>query len=464
MKRSKRLVVLLAVLAAAVAATIGLSFFQERAEQIKNSGETILAIDPDTVTALAWENDDGKLAFHREDMTWLWDEDSAFPVDQEKVADLLSRFESFGVAFVIEDVEDYGQYGLDDPVCTIDLTAGEESVQVLLGDYSQMDSKRYVSIGDGNVYLVNEDPLDDFDAVLSDMIDHDEMPDFEKVSSVRFSGRENYTIAYEEKSDASPCEDDVYFTQREGKTVPLDTSRVDEYLSSITALSAKDYVTYNATEEELQSFGMDEPELTVTVDYTHRDKSGEERADSFTLHVSRDPEEVEQEDAEEKITAYVRVGDSQIIYRITGDDYKKLMSAAYDDLRHKDLLTADFDAVTAIDISLEGETYTLTAQGEDDLWLYGAEEVDIADLRSDLEALAADTFTAEEPTDKLEIGLTVHLDNENFPGLEIELYRYDGESCLAKLDGKSVALVSRSDVVALMESIHAIVLGEKTGE
>lgn len=52
-----------------------------------------------------------------------------------------------------------------------------------MGDYSSMDSERYVSIGDGNVYLVQNDPLDQFDAVLSDMIDHDDVPRFDAVAS-----------------------------------------------------------------------------------------------------------------------------------------------------------------------------------------------------------------------------------------------------------------------------------------
>ena len=33
------------------------------------------------------------------------------------------------MSFVIEDVEDYVQYGLDDLACTIDLKAGERSWQ-----------------------------------------------------------------------------------------------------------------------------------------------------------------------------------------------------------------------------------------------------------------------------------------------------------------------------------------------
>ena len=52
----------------------------------------------------------------------LYDEDEAFPVDEEKMNALLETFQAFGAAFIIHDVTDFAQYGLDDPVCTIDLT------------------------------------------------------------------------------------------------------------------------------------------------------------------------------------------------------------------------------------------------------------------------------------------------------------------------------------------------------
>lgn len=93
------------------------------------------------------------------------------------------------MSFIIEDVEDYGQYGLEKPVCTIDLEAGEESWQIQLGDYSKMDSKRYVSIGDGNVYLVNSDPMDLFDTTLNALIANDQIPYWEQVSEISFEGR-----------------------------------------------------------------------------------------------------------------------------------------------------------------------------------------------------------------------------------------------------------------------------------
>lgn len=468
MKRSRRLVILLGLLLAACAATFGVIRYEEHKEVIRNSDAIVLEIDSDAVQTLSWEYGAETLAFHKED-TWLYDGDAAFPVDEEKIQERLELFRAFGVSFIIEDVEDYGQYGLDKPICTIRLSTADETWEILLGNYSSMDSQRYVSVGDGNVYLVQNDPLDYFDASLSDMIDHDETPDFDKVTGIRFAGTESYSITYEEDSGNTYCEEDVYFAERAGSLLPLDTSRVDAYLQKISGLSLTDYVTYNATAEELEACGLDTPELTVTVDYTYEDEARDEITQTFVLQISRDPEEQkaaeeasdqEEGTAEEEITAYARVGDSRIVYRITANEYKALMDASYDALRHLEVLSADFSDVTQLDISLEGAAYSITAEGSGDgrTYSYLGEELEIGDLQSALESLKAESFTDERPTQKKEIGLTVHLDNENYPEVRIELYRYDGTNCLAVVDGTPVSLVARADVVDLIEAVNEIVL------
>jgi len=458
----------LGLLLAACAATFGVIRYEEHKEVIRNSDAIVLEIDSDAVQTLSWEYGSETLAFHKED-TWLYDGDAAFPVDEEKMQERLELFRAFGVSFIIEDVEDYGQYGLDKPICTIRLSTADETWEILLGNYSSMDSQRYVSVGDGNVYLVQNDPLDYFDAGLSDMIDHDETPDFDKVTGIRFAGTESYSITYEEDSGNTYCEEDVYFAERAGSLLPLDTSRVDAYLQKISGLSLTDYVTYNATAEELEACGLDTPELTVTVDYTYEDEARNEITQTFVLQISRDPEEQkaaeeasdqEEGTAEEEITAYARVGDSRIVYRITANEYKALMDASYDALRHLEVLSADFSDVTQLDISLEGAAYSITAEGSGDgrTYSYLGEELEIGDLQSALESLKAESFTDERPTQKKEIGLTVHLDNENYPEVRIELYRYDGTNCLAVVDGTPVSLVARADVVDLIEAVNEIVL------
>ena len=461
--------VLLAVFAVVSITAVLVSRHEEKVEQIKNSGKTILSIPTDTVTAFSWTNEDGTFSFTKGD-TWTYDGDSAFPVDEGKINDLLAQFEDFAAAFAIDDVEDYAQYGLTEPICTISITAGEETYTVQLGDFSKMDEQRYVSIGDGKAYLVSHDPLDEFGAVLRDMILDDTIPAFDTAEKIAFTGTENYTISYDEDG-TSICADDVYFADGQ----PLDTDNVNAWLTALTGLDLTDYVSYNVTNEELQTFGLDEPALTITLDYSSSDEDGTETdAGTLVLHLSQNPEELaaygealaNEEDDLPDVTCYARVGKSQIVYQITQSEFDALTAVSYDTLRHQKLFTADFDTVTSIDVTLEGETYTFTytpPENEDDedaegTWSYNGEEFDVFNFSYALRALSASSFTDEKPTGQEEISLTLHLDNEDFPAFTLTLYRCDGETCIAEVDGEPVAFVSRSQTVDLVEAVLTLTL------
>lgn len=461
MRKTTKLYVLLGVLLVICVAAFAVSRYQEQKENIKNSGETILEIPTDSVTALSWSNQSGSFSFTK-DGAWTYDDDAAFPVSEEKIKGLLEQFEAFAAAFVIDEVEDYAQYGLDDPVCTIRVTAGGESYTVKLGDFSKMDEQRYVSIGDGKVYLVTHDPLDEYDAVLRDMILDDTIPELDTADRIEFTGLENYTVTYDEDGK-SICEDDVFFA--DGK--PLDTDNVDSLLSAIKSLSLTNYASYNVTGEELKAFGLDEPELTIKLTY-----SGEDGSEELLLSLSRDPEDAaaydeaceNNEDELPDVSCYVRVGQSQIVYEVSQSVYEQLTAVSYDTLRHQKLFTADFGSVTSVDASLSGETHSFTCTPSKDAdaegtWTFNEEEFDASDLKAALSALSASDFTAKTPSGQEEISLTVHLDNEDFPSFTLTLYRYDGTSCIAAVDGKTVALVSRSQTVDLIEAVNGITLG-----
>lgn len=85
MKRAKKLYILLGVLAAACLATVIALGVEEYKEQIRTSDAVILEIPTEEVTALSWEYQEEALAFHKEEDTWLYDQDEAFPVDPEKI-------------------------------------------------------------------------------------------------------------------------------------------------------------------------------------------------------------------------------------------------------------------------------------------------------------------------------------------------------------------------------------------
>lgn len=483
MKRKTRVIALCAVLLCAVGITVAVSLMEKEREDIAESGEVVFSLPVDEVDALAWTYTDGEgeeqsFSFTKGD-GWTWDEDADFPADGEMLDSLLERFASLQAAFVIENVTDYAQYGLDEPQCTIDITAGETAYEISLGNFSELDGQRYLSLGDGSVYLVNDDPLDYYGITLDDLLRDDEIPALTDVTELRFSGHSDATVKRDGQG-GSYREEDVYYL--DGR--PLDTGSVEGYVSGIASLALDAYVTYAATEEDLARCGLDEPELTVSIDYPEPDT---EQTATFELSVSRAAEdrqtsweevlsamESEQQDgtaqdAAER-TAYLRIGQSGILYQISYDTLAKIMACAYDDLRHDEIFPAEFADVSELAIALDGETYAFTTalpEGEDaaaqtdgeTVWYLDGEAVDMADVDAALSGLTASRFADDAASGAEEIRLTATLALADSPRVELVLYRADGESCLALVDGAAVGYVPRSQAVDLIEAIRAIVLG-----
>ena len=136
------------------------------------------------------------------------------------------------------------------------------------------------------------------------------------------------------------------------------------------------------------------------------------------------------------------------------------MAASYDSFRHLEVFYGDFEDIEQIDISLEGNDYTITSEkkGNKRTYYYKEEELEIIDFQNALRNLKADSFTDEKPTQKKEISLKIYLDNKNYPEISIDLYRYDGTYCLAVIDGEPVSFIKRPKVVDLIEAVYSIVL------
>lgn len=458
-RKAAKLYALLGVLVILCVCVFAVSQHQEKKEQIKTMGTAILEIPTADVTNLTWVNDEGSFSFSKGN-TWTYDDDEAFPVDSEAIESLLSQFQSFRAAFSIENVEDFAQYGLENPCASISVTASGQTYTLELGNYSKMDQQRYLTLGDGTVYLAEHDPLDEFSAVATDMILNDTLPAFDTAAEITFTGAENYTVTRSE-DEKSLCTSDVYFT--DGK--PLDTSLVTSYLTALQGVSLTNFVTYNATADELTAYGMDAPALTVEVRYSG-DTTG-----SFRLHLSQNVKELEayQKAKEEgttlpAVTCYARLNESQLVYEIPQSTYQELTAASYDDLRHQKLFTGEFSTVTAIDVTLDGQEYSFAYQepeekDADGTWLYDGTEFAVYTLRTALCSMGASEFTDDAPTGQEEISVTLHLDNEDFPTFTLTLYRNNGSTCLASVNGSPVAYVQRTQAVDLIEAVNQIILG-----
>ena len=97
--------------------------------------------------------------------------------------------------------EDLSEYGLDEPQCTVDIAAGEDSYQLLIGDETTLDGLLYLSTGDGNVYLVSSGLLSAFSYGLYDIIDMEDIPSITDVSSFTIDrASDSLELVYREDS------------------------------------------------------------------------------------------------------------------------------------------------------------------------------------------------------------------------------------------------------------------------
>lgn len=442
MNRQKKLLVLVGVLVALCAVIAVVAGVQKHIDTITTVDEEIVAADPDALTAVSWTKEGTTLSFAQTDGTWQDASDAAFPVDQDKMADFLSHFESVHASFIIENVEDFGQYGLDDPSCTITLTTADGDTVLELGDYSTMDEKRYVTLGDGTVYLIDDDLAEYAVTDRDEMMRQDTIPDYDTLDGIVATGETAFTV--EHHPDETLCYTDAYeyYLNDNGSYKPLSTAKVEDLVDTLNGLDRSDYATYTADETTLADYGLDAPVLTFTVTTTLDDA---QESHALAFGVSGDDH-------------YLRMDDSPIVYRVDADAYTDSVAAAgYDTLRPDEVLALDWDAVTAIDFTIDDATYTAEKSG--DTWTIGDTEVEFDDVKDAIDGLKVNTFNDETPAKKQEIAFTVHLDSEDYPTLTAALYQYDGENCLAQLDGVTLGLVDRSLAVDLTEAVNAITLG-----
>lgn len=442
MNRQKKLAVLVGVLVVLCAVIAIVSGVQKHMDTISTVDEEVFATAESALTEVSWTKDGTSLAFTQTDGTWSDASDASFPIDQDKMADFLDHFESVHASFIIEDVEDFGQYGLDAPSCTITFTSADGATTLQMGDYSTMDEKRYLTLGDGTVYLIDDD-LEQYIATdRDDLMRQDNVPDYDTLDGITATGETAFTVEHHPDEDLTYTDAYEYYLNDNGSYKALSTDKVNSLLTTLKDLDRTDYATYTADASVLADYGLDAPAVTFTVTYTADDEQN-----SFALAFGKKGD-----------NCYMRMDDSPIIYKVDADTYSDSIAAAgYDTLRPDEVLALNWDDVQSIDFTIDDATYTVEKKG--DTCKIGDDVVEFDDVQSAVDGLKVNTFNTETPSKKQEAAFTVHLDNDTFPTLTVTIYQYDGDNCLVQLDGTTLGLVSRSLVVDLTEAVNAITLG-----
>lgn len=456
MKRGKKLISLLVVLAVVLGATYLATLLtpEDTAEEATEPAAAVFTLDPETVTALSWYYSE-EIGFEKDGDGWVYTEDPAFPLDETYISNMLDTLSEITASKTIEAVEDWDQYTLEVPICQITLTADGTAYTLKLGEETSLGGERYLSIGDGNAYLVDTNILNPFSYGLYDLLELETIPDMSNITGLTLdSAAQNYRITYEENNGATYS--DEYHWFMDGKV--LDTELTDALLSTVTALSWRDCADFNA--QDLSAYGLDSPTATVTVQYVDAGEDSSAAA-SFILEIGDETGDLR----------YARIAGSNMVYKIYGSTVETLLYTSYYELLPDDVLLMDWEEVTALDVILDDETYQITKdtktvtdeegnESQETIWLLGGAEVDADSITNALDGMSSTGYaTGMTPERSEEIRIVIHRDRETFPEVELVFYQYDSTQCLTTLNGEATVFAQRDAVVTLVEAATKIVLG-----
>jgi len=262
MKRNKKLLILVIILAVAIAACVAVKKLAPT-ENGDASEVSFSEIKQEDVTAIEWKNSDGINKFIKNSEGWVLEEDEAFPANAVILDSMENSVVSAKSTRALTDVN-ASEYGIGENSDTVAVYKKDGTVvKMIFGDINDITNEYYMQVeGDSNVYMIAAGVKDTFDRKREDLIKMEQIPnmsDAEKI--IMTKDGKTLELLYSENGEG----EEKTSEWKSGDTV-LSTDKTDALKDSLIGIIWNKCVDYNATAEELNGFGLDEPKAKLTVE------------------------------------------------------------------------------------------------------------------------------------------------------------------------------------------------------
>lgn len=453
MRRGKKLLLMLLVLAVLLTAAYTATKITETVDaEDEAPAAVVFSVEPSEVTNLTWTYQGEELSFDYDGENWTYALDASFPTAPLALNTMLDTIASVTASKTIEAVEDWDQYGLEEPLVTITVTAGE-TYTLSVGAQTSLDSLRYFSTGDGNAYLVDESLYENFLYGLYDLVQCEEIPQLEVTAMTIRTADQTLEIRNIPDSGLAYSNEYEWFLDDGSEYRTLDNELTEDLIASVTGLSWNSCVNYAADHEALAEYGLEEPAATVTLENSN--------GETFTLELGNTTSS----------GCYARIAGSGMVYLVDADLGETFAFTTYADLQPDEVLLMDWDMVDSVDITLDDTVYTLTrlirevtddegSTSQEIVYQLDSQDIDIGDALESLTDLSSTGYAnGAQPQRSPEISFTFHRSDAAYPEVRLVFYQYNADSCLVQLNGESTVFTSRSKLVALTEEITQALLG-----
>lgn len=439
----------------------------------KDTSVVAFLTDADQITAVSFAAGGENFSFSDNSGTWAYDDDDTFPLNTSTLQSTLKSLSEISATRELTGVTDFDQYGLGTPAYEIYMTSSKDGEITLdIGDANNLTDSYYFRVNGGDsVYLVDSGIFDLFDCTLFDFITTDAIPSLTDVSSLTFdNGKETTFVQYPDGYDGWYSPLYTWFMKNGDDLTAADSDDVQSLITTISGLSWTSCVAYNVSEDDLADYGLDDPTGTVSVDYKEAD-SGKTDDKNFTLLIGDSIEKASADDSEEATTYYyAKTADSDLVYLISGDTAKPLLTADDTTCPVWDLCQFDRTILTNVDIADGDDTHELAITsdtGKDDdgketttyTYTLDGDSAKGDDFFDELDGIEGMKFTStpEKADGDVVLTLTFHQGRKGFETMKMTFTQYDDDYYLVSFNGYDNLLISTDDFGYISDAVDGLV-------
>ncbi len=388
-KKTVKMILAVAALAVLCGTYVGVSTYVSKQEEAENSKEeekqvSVTDASADEIESVQFLIDKQEITFQKKEDLWVKRDDEAFPVSQDTLNNAVGMLGGLKAERVLKDVDDLSEYGLDSPVNTIVFkTKDGEETSIKIGAENESVSQYYVKKNedDKTVYLVANASLTPFMNSLYDYAEAGTFPEIssENVKEVQVEGETSYSLSQDGNGF-------WYISDGENQE-KADSAKATSTASAFSTLEYASFVNYNASEEEMESYGLNEPYANITVDY--EEEVPEKETDNLEIEEteSKEAENTEEKQGEtgeeetepemvdkslvihigketEESGRYVSVDDSKEVYTMSDETLSTFLDKENADFWDMNVCYISINDIERVEVTYKGETKTINVSRE----------------------------------------------------------------------------------------------------
>ena len=388
-KKTVKMILAVAALAVLCGTYVGVSTYVSKQEEAENSKEeekqvSVTDASADEIESVQFLIDKQEITFQKKEDLWVKRDDEAFPVSQDTLNNAVGMLGGLKAERVLKDVDDLSEYGLDSPVNTIVFkTKDGEETSIKIGAENESVSQYYVKKNedDKTVYLVANASLTPFMNSLYDYAEAGTFPEIssENVKEVQVEGETSYSLSQDGNGF-------WYISDGENQE-KADSAKATSTASAFSTLEYASFVNYNASEEEMESYGLNEPYANITVDY--EEEVPEKETDNLEIEEteSKEAENTEEKQGEtgeeetepemvdkslvihigketEESGRYVSVDDSKEVYTMSDETLSTFLDKENADFWDMNVCYISINDIESVEVTYKGETKNVNVSRE----------------------------------------------------------------------------------------------------